>query len=149
MVEFLSPGYWPTLSEPSIRKLSIQSMSNLKTLTGRGPILIKKKLLFVFRFHWLQFLGKQTVLTCPDKSFPWWRFLKNRKFCIFIKKSIACRHFGVLLTYLAVILLTWKIWRALHNASRWKMGFNLAFKGLDSLLCCCGRHSGQLWCLAS
>ena len=27
--------------------------------------------------------------------------------------------------------LTWKIWRALNNASRWQMGFNSAFKGLD------------------
>ena len=28
------------------------------------------------------------------------------------------------------ILLTWKIWWALNNASRWQMGFNSAFKGL-------------------
>jgi len=26
--------------------------------------------------------------------------------------------------------LTWKIWWALNNASRWHMGFNSAFKGL-------------------
>ena len=26
--------------------------------------------------------------------------------------------------------LTWKIWRAPNNASRWQMGFNSAFKGL-------------------
>jgi len=26
--------------------------------------------------------------------------------------------------------LTWKIWWAPNNASRWQMGFNLAFKGL-------------------
>jgi len=25
--------------------------------------------------------------------------------------------------------LTWKIWWAPNNASRWQMGFNLAFKG--------------------
>ena len=34
---------------------------------------------------------------------------------------------GVTLT---LILLTWRIWRAPNNASKWQMGFNLAFKGL-------------------
>jgi len=29
-----------------------------------------------------------------------------------------------------LMLLTWRIWWALNNASRWRMGFNLAFKGL-------------------
>jgi len=28
--------------------------------------------------------------------------------------------------------LTWKIWRAPNNASRWQMGFNSVFKGLIS-----------------
>jgi hypothetical protein len=32
--------------------------------------------------------------------------------------------------YLILILLTWIIWRAPNNASRWQMGFNLVFKGL-------------------
>jgi len=31
---------------------------------------------------------------------------------------------------LTLILLTWRIWWALNNASRWQMGFNPAFKGL-------------------
>jgi len=31
---------------------------------------------------------------------------------------------------LALILLTWIIWWAPNNASRWQMGFNSAFKGL-------------------
>ena len=30
---------------------------------------------------------------------------------------------------LTLILLTWTIWRAPTNASKWRMGFNLAFKG--------------------
>jgi hypothetical protein len=29
-----------------------------------------------------------------------------------------------------LILLTWRIWWAVNNASKWQMGFNLAFKGL-------------------
>jgi hypothetical protein len=31
---------------------------------------------------------------------------------------------------LTLILLTWRIWWAPNNASKWKMGFNSAFKGL-------------------
>ena len=31
---------------------------------------------------------------------------------------------------LTLILLTWTIWRAPDNASKWRMGFNSAFKGL-------------------
>jgi len=30
---------------------------------------------------------------------------------------------------LTLILLTWRIWWALNNASSWQMGFNSAFKG--------------------
>ena len=29
---------------------------------------------------------------------------------------------------LSLILLTWRIWRAPNNASKWQMGFNSAFK---------------------
>ena len=32
---------------------------------------------------------------------------------------------------LTLILLTWTIWRAPTNASKWRMGFNPAFKGLN------------------
>ena len=31
---------------------------------------------------------------------------------------------------LTLILLTWRIWWAPNNASKWQMGFNSAFKGL-------------------
>ena len=33
---------------------------------------------------------------------------------------------------LTLILLTWTIWRAPTNASKWRMGFNSVFKGLIS-----------------
>ena len=36
---------------------------------------------------------------------------------------------------LTLILLTWTIWRAPTNASKWRMGFNSAFKGLSKVLC--------------
>jgi len=38
-------------------------------------------------------------------------------------------------TTLTLYLLTWRIWWAPNNASNGKMGFNLAFKGLNTLLC--------------
>ena len=34
--------------------------------------------------------------------------------------------------FLNLILLTWRIWWAFNNASRWQMGFNWAFKGLNA-----------------
>jgi len=33
--------------------------------------------------------------------------------------------------WLTLILLTWRIWWAPNNSSRWQMGFNSTFKGLD------------------
>jgi len=39
---------------------------------------------------------------------------------------------------LSLLLLTWRIWWAPNNASRWQMGFNLAFKGFKmSCVYCC------------
>ena len=38
----------------------------------------------------------------------------------------------ILLLDLTLILLTWTIWRAPTNASKWRMGFNSAFKGLST-----------------
>ena len=32
--------------------------------------------------------------------------------------------------FLTLTLVTWTIWRAPTNASKWRMGFNSAFKGL-------------------
>ena len=40
---------------------------------------------------------------------------------------------GVTVTELTLILLTWTIWRAPTNASKWRMGFNSAFKGLSKV----------------
>ena len=46
-------------------------------------------------------------------------------------------------TILTLILLTWRIWRAPNNASRWEMGFNSAFKGLKWILKISVRGHGQ------
>ena len=36
---------------------------------------------------------------------------------------------------LTLILLKWRIWWAPNNASKWRMGFNWAFKGLKKFCC--------------
>jgi len=41
--------------------------------------------------------------------------------------------FSVFAVYLTLRPLTWRIWWAPNNASRWQMGFNSAFKGLNTL----------------
>jgi len=38
------------------------------------------------------------------------------------------------LRYLTLILLTWRIWWASNNATKWQMGFNSAFKGLNLVM---------------
>jgi len=41
------------------------------------------------------------------------------------------RSYNIKLSYiLTLILLTWRIWSAPNNASKWQMGFNSLFKGL-------------------
>ena len=50
---------------------------------------------------------------------------------------------------LTLILLTWTIWRAPTNASKWRMGFSSVFKGLRhasySLLYCERGDMGYLY----
>jgi hypothetical protein len=43
------------------------------------------------------------------------------------KEKLRLRYVNFILT---LILLTWRIWWAPNNASKWQMGFNSAFKGL-------------------
>jgi hypothetical protein len=48
--------------------------------------------------------------------------------------SHACQSLFLIWPPLTLILLTWRIWWAPNNASRWQMGFNSAFKGLINIL---------------
>jgi len=58
---------------------------------------------------------------------------KNTCNWTYFKLDIAYLHisFSSLLSILTLILPTWRIWWAPNNASRWQMGFTLAFKGLN------------------
>ena len=66
-----------------------------------------------------------------------------------VKPTIKCKLQSVVLdilqettlfrsvqSLLTFILLTWTKWRAPTNASKWRMGFNSAFKGLNA----CDEH---------
>ena len=52
-----------------------------------------------------------------------------------LQKILICFPWGLSnLSKLNLILLRWRKWWAPNNASRWRMGFNSAFKGLNTLL---------------
>ena len=59
--------------------------------------------------------------TCTVGHWRWW------------SRWPACILQGIT-PFLTLILLTWRIWWAPNNASRWQMGFNSAFKGLNGRL---------------
>ena len=60
----------------------------------------------------------------------WSRNIKNRS-SIYIYIYIYIYDISSLrINDLTLILLTWRKWWALNNASKWQMGFNSAFKGL-------------------
>jgi len=66
------------------------------------------------------FAAPLSILLSPDAIFD---SLKPFNFC-------------TIKTVLTFILLMWRIWRAPNIASRWQMGFNLAFKGLRNRQSC-------------
>ena len=57
--------------------------------------------------------------------------LGSRTYCYRYIRSLLYWH----LECLTLILLTWTIWRAPTNASKWRMGFNSAFKWLIQEVC--------------
>ena len=56
----------------------------------------------------------------PNPDMKWKSSYGCCRFCVFKWKYT-----------LTLILLTWRIWWAPNNASRWQMGFNSAFRGLS------------------
>jgi hypothetical protein len=64
--------------------------------------------------------------------FPW--SLKLNTYPHQQKRKIACSFDFVVLCALILILLTWRIWWAPNNSSRWQMGFNAEFKVLITIL---------------
>ena len=89
----------------------------------------KKGLIYTAAEAWKLTISEQLKkYEFPQKSCALWRLLVNWSMLHCKKK----RHSGLLTLTLSLtlILLTWTIWRAPTNASKWRMGFNSAFKGL-------------------
>jgi hypothetical protein len=49
------------------------------------------------------------------------------------RATSACRGIPLPLLLLTLILLTWRIWWAYNNSSKWQMGLNSEFKGLNNV----------------
>ena len=75
-----------------------------------------------------------TPLWEPEMS--WSTICRYRSSLLVPQTGYQFRSFlsGLLLACLTHILLTWTKWRAPTNASKWRMGFNSAFKGLMPFL---------------
>ena len=73
------------------------------------------------------FIWEQTA-TCDTYSINWLVFITEMKsvYC-----AVRTGHLtkAVCASSLTLMLLTWTKWRAPTNASKWRMGFNSAFKG--------------------
>ena len=54
----------------------------------------------------------------------------NKQFSMYIPTAVWTQLDFYKWGQLTLILLMWRIWWAPNNASKWEMGFNLAFKGL-------------------
>jgi hypothetical protein len=72
------------------------------------------------------------VLSFKYHAFNAWRWSVRRKIVASVDgtNKICCGWRQYVCHCLTLILLTWRIWWAPNNASRWQMGFNSAFKGL-------------------
>jgi len=72
---------------------------------------------------------KNSNTTAGIEPATFWFVSQHLNHCdvlLYVTKSYIC--------YLTLILLTWRIWWAPNNASRWQVVFNLAFKELNSVV---------------
>jgi len=89
-----------------------------------------------WRAHWKHYQLRQKQMKYSNHVF--WHLILRR--FTDLKRKLVQRfshshfHWLTLMT-LTLNLLTWRIWWACNNASRWQMGFNSAFRGLTHTLC--------------
>jgi len=107
----------------TVSKMSVMTMCYLSVLT------ISEILWRVIFFYFL----------------PWSLILDYVRNNLFVPSEVRCQIFLIvgitsgmplvcvsfMLFILTLILLTWRIWWAPNNASRWQMAFNSSFKGLS------------------
>jgi hypothetical protein len=81
---------------------------------------------------WFLIPGKQTHCDSLTERCEWvdistWKAERGKRIETMIwRTSMICTRWQILTLY----LLTWRIWWAPNNTSKWQMGFNSAFKGL-------------------
>jgi len=103
-VKFLCPIFSPVIQLPFVSKVFCISHTDLCTFSLHSFIIATKPL-----SHALQSYGKEQDNTQKHKA-------------------------GTAFNPLTLILLTWRIWWAPANVSKWQMGFNSEFKGLNAEL---------------
>ena len=104
-------GYWNRqLTEPAARMVGTWSFPQ-------------------FHSHVMTWQASKGVAGLSVRKWCSLGFTKYWLTAAFIESFSFSEHSG----YLTHILLTWTIWRAPTNASKWRMGFNSAFKGLHNL----------------
>ena len=97
-----------------------------------------------FFVYWLRFEAFRSLILTQQRIGPFsYRVKQNEKHFTFLTTE-KCRTWVTFPWELTKMLiekallplnpLTWKIWWAPNNASRWQMGFNSAFKGLKELI---------------
>jgi len=118
-----SVGIWSIPVDQSLFSFSIAILKSkaLSSGTRGSAVCIFLGLTSLTRVHWT---AKR------NGSSTWPKYLVPRQ-------SVTKSPFSSFTTlvlgrkpFLTFILLMWRIWWALNNASKWQMGFNSAFKGL-------------------
>jgi len=91
---------------------------------------------WIITIIWILLFRHLLLKVCPVNKITytkWHKSIYTRKVCQ-MRKTCILHQISLYVTVtkpiLTLILLTWRIWWAPNNASRWQMGFNSAFKGL-------------------
>ena len=96
-------------------------------------IFLAQKPVFFYKGYW-------NMPAWAHEMLYWWIFLKYSSLCflqhhsVFLAQNVCVvAQLLVCSMCLTLILLTWTIWWAPTNASKWQMGFNSVFKGLITI----------------
>jgi hypothetical protein len=100
--------------------------------TGSPVTCLPSILLYRASLFMLAIMNWNGSLTSVEEIIMWREFNNTWEMAILqIRTAFCCILYNI--TYdLTLILLTWRIWWAPNNASKWQMGFNWVFKGLTT-----------------
>jgi hypothetical protein len=108
---------------------------------NRSPVSGHKTL--ILQYYQIFFCWKRITLKfCQSRLCISVRFVKNTR----LPDVVNTENFSSWRSEtLILILLTWRIWWAPNNASKWQMGFSSAFRGLKSIIKFGFQHSHIFW----